>query len=93
MALDTYAHVFEEFDPAERVNAADRIRAAREELRFAARAADALRRRVTATLDTYAELRRAEGKLLRWASAPRRPRAPCSPGTSRSSSRSRATGS
>jgi integrase len=34
MALDTYAHVFEEFDPAERVNAADRIREAREELRF-----------------------------------------------------------
>ncbi|MGK2937889.1 MAG: tyrosine-type recombinase/integrase [Solirubrobacteraceae bacterium] len=33
-ALDTYAHVFEEFDPAERVNAADRIRNAREELRF-----------------------------------------------------------
>jgi integrase len=36
MALDTYAHVFEEFDPAERVNAADRIRKAREELRFRA---------------------------------------------------------
>ncbi|MEA2275769.1 MAG: hypothetical protein QOC78_729 [Solirubrobacteraceae bacterium] len=34
MALDTYAHVFEEFDPAERINAADRIRSAREELRF-----------------------------------------------------------
>ena len=34
VALDTYAHVFEEFDPEERVNAADRIRAAREELRF-----------------------------------------------------------
>lgn len=34
MALDTYAHVFEEFDPAERINAADRIRRAREELRF-----------------------------------------------------------
>jgi integrase len=34
VALDTYAHVFEEFDPAERVNAADRIRKAREELRF-----------------------------------------------------------
>ena len=34
MALDTYAHVFEEFDPAERINAADRIRKAREELRF-----------------------------------------------------------
>jgi integrase len=33
MALDTYAHVFEEFDPAERVNAADRIRKAREEVR------------------------------------------------------------
>lgn len=36
MTLDTYAHVFEEFDPAERVNATDRIRAAREELRFRA---------------------------------------------------------
>lgn len=36
MALDTYAHVFEEFDPAERINAADRIRRAREQLRFAA---------------------------------------------------------
>ncbi len=36
MALDTYAHVFEEFDPAERVNAADRIRKAREDLRFRA---------------------------------------------------------
>ena len=36
MALDTYAHVFEEFDPAERVNAADRIRKAREEVRFRA---------------------------------------------------------
>lgn len=36
MALDTYAHVFEEFDPGERVNAADRIRKAREELRFRA---------------------------------------------------------
>jgi integrase len=34
VALDTYAHVFEEFDPAERINAADRIRNAREELRF-----------------------------------------------------------
>ena len=34
MALDTYAHVFEEFDPAERIDAADRIRTAREELRF-----------------------------------------------------------
>ena len=37
MALDTYAHVFEEFDPAERINAADRIRTAREDLRFRAR--------------------------------------------------------
>jgi integrase len=36
MALDTYAHVFEEFDPAERVDAADRIRKAREDLRFRA---------------------------------------------------------
>jgi integrase len=34
MALDTYAHVFGEFDPAERVSAADRIRKARDELRF-----------------------------------------------------------
>ena len=33
-ALDTYAHVFEEFDPGERIKAADRIRTAREELRF-----------------------------------------------------------
>ena len=30
MALDTYAHVFDEFDPAERVSAVERIRAARE---------------------------------------------------------------
>lgn len=36
MALNTYAHVFEEFDPGERINAADRIRTAREELRFRA---------------------------------------------------------
>ncbi len=36
MALDTYAHVFEEIDPAERVDAADRIRKAREELRLSA---------------------------------------------------------
>ena len=36
MALGTYAHVFEEFDPAERVSAADRIRNAREELRLRA---------------------------------------------------------
>jgi integrase len=36
MALDTYAHVFEEFDPAERINATDRIRKARDELRFRA---------------------------------------------------------
>ena len=33
MALDTYAHVFDEFDPAERVNAVERIRAAREVMR------------------------------------------------------------
>ena len=33
MALDTYAHVFEEFDPTRRVDAAERIRSAREELR------------------------------------------------------------
>ena len=33
MALDTDAHVFDEFDPAERVSAVDRIRAARKELR------------------------------------------------------------
>lgn len=36
MALDTYAHVFEECDPAERTSAAARIREAREQLRFAA---------------------------------------------------------
>jgi integrase len=36
MALDTYAHVFEEFDPSERIDAADRIRKAREALRFRA---------------------------------------------------------
>jgi integrase len=36
MALDTYAHVFEEFDPADRIDAAERIRNAREELRFRA---------------------------------------------------------
>src|SRR3954454_8748132 len=36
MALETYAHVFDEFDPSERVTAAERIRRAREELRFAA---------------------------------------------------------
>ena len=34
VALDTYAHVFEEFDPAERIDAAERIRKARAELRF-----------------------------------------------------------
>ena len=32
MALDTYAHVFDEFDPAERVTAVDRIRDARAEM-------------------------------------------------------------
>ncbi len=37
MALDTYAHVFEEFDPTERIDAAERIRKAREERREAAR--------------------------------------------------------
>jgi integrase len=36
MALDTYAHVFEEFDPIERVDAANRIRKAREAVRFKA---------------------------------------------------------
>lgn len=36
MALDTYAHVFEEIDPAERIDAADRVRKAREELRLSA---------------------------------------------------------
>ena len=36
MALDTYAHVFEEFDPAERIDAAERIRRACEELRMRA---------------------------------------------------------
>lgn len=33
MALDTYAHVYEEFDPAQRIDAAERIRNAREEQR------------------------------------------------------------
>ena len=37
MALDTYAHVFEEFDPTQRVDAAERIRKARERLRERAR--------------------------------------------------------
>lgn len=37
MALDTYSHVFEEFDPTQRVDAAERIRNAREELRRRAR--------------------------------------------------------
>jgi hypothetical protein len=37
MALDTYAHVYEEFDPTERIDAADRIRKAREDLRLRAR--------------------------------------------------------
>ena len=37
MTLDTYAHVLEEFDPAERIDAAERIRNAREELRRRAR--------------------------------------------------------
>ena len=37
MALDTYAHVYEEFDPKERIDAAERIRKAREELRLRAR--------------------------------------------------------
>jgi hypothetical protein len=36
MALDTYAHVFEEFDSAERINAAERIRRARDTVRFRA---------------------------------------------------------
>jgi integrase len=36
MALNTYAHVFEEFDPADRMSAADRIRQARDQVRFAA---------------------------------------------------------
>ena len=66
MALDTYAHVFEEFDPAER---SQRRRPHPQGARGAALprpAADAIRRRMTAALDTYAELRLAEGKLLRW---------------------------
>jgi hypothetical protein len=67
MALDTYMHVFEEFDLAERVTAADRIRNAREEVRFRAQQPILFRWRMTAGLDTYAELRLAEGKLLRWA--------------------------
>jgi integrase len=37
MALDTYAHVFEDFDPTQRIDAAERIRNAREELRRRAR--------------------------------------------------------
>lgn len=36
MALDTYAHVVEEFDPQRRIDAADRILKAREDLHFAA---------------------------------------------------------
>jgi hypothetical protein len=36
MALDTYAHVFEEFDPTQRIDAAERIRAAREKQRIIA---------------------------------------------------------
>jgi integrase len=37
MALDTYAHVYEEFDPTERIDAAERIRKAREDLRLRTR--------------------------------------------------------
>ena len=37
MALDTYAHVYEEFDPTQRIDAAERIRKAREQLRERAR--------------------------------------------------------
>lgn len=37
MALDTYAHVFDEFDPAERMDSTERIREAREEQRQRAR--------------------------------------------------------
>jgi len=37
MALDTYAHVYEEFDPTQRIDAAERIRNAREQLRERAR--------------------------------------------------------
>jgi integrase len=37
MALDTYAHVYEEFDPTQRIDAAERIRSAREKLRERAR--------------------------------------------------------
>lgn len=37
MALDTYAHVFEEFDPTQRIDAAERIRKVREQLRERAR--------------------------------------------------------
>ena len=37
MALDTYAHVFEEFDPTERVDAAGLIRDARRRISEAAR--------------------------------------------------------
>lgn len=37
MALDTYAHVFEEFDPTQRIDATERIRRARDQLRERAR--------------------------------------------------------
>lgn len=37
MALDTYAHVYEEFDPTERIDAVERIRKAREDLRLRTR--------------------------------------------------------
>ena len=46
MALDTYAHVFEEFDPTQRVDAVERIRNAREELRRPARQPNPVRRRL-----------------------------------------------
>lgn len=36
MALDTYAHVVEEFDPAERIDASERILMARDQIRSAA---------------------------------------------------------
>jgi hypothetical protein len=37
MALDTYAHAYEEFDPTERIDAVERIRKAREDLRLRTR--------------------------------------------------------
>jgi integrase len=93
MALDTYAHVFEEFDPAERVNAADRIRTARDELRFRAQQPTlfdvASPRRSTRTPSCASP----RASCCAGQRARERPRSRCSRATSRSSSRSPATGS